>query len=177
VEPDDAELISRTLVERDPRAFDQLVLRYQSPVRSLLRRLTGGNEALADDLGQETFLIAWRKLGNFRNESRFSTWLHQIAYRTFLAHTRSRRDHEPLDDHSNPGSVDSTARGSDFQHDLEIAMLKLSESERAVVTLCLGSSLTHDEAANVLQLPIGTVKTHLLRGREKLRTQLAEWNS
>ena len=171
MELDDAELISRTLVERDPRAFDQLVLRYQSPVRSLLRRLTGGNEAL------EAFLIAWRKLGSFRNESRFSTWLHQIAYRTFLAHTRSRRDHEPLDDNANPGSVDSTARGSDFQHDLEIAMLKLSESERAVVTLCLGSSLTHDEAANVLQLPIGTVKTHLLRGREKLRNLLAEWKS
>ena len=93
------------------------------------------------------------------------------------AHTRSRRDHEPLDDNANPGSVDSTARGSDFQHDLEIAMLKLSESERAVVTLCLGSSLTHDEAANVLQLPIGTVKTHLLRGREKLRNLLAEWKS
>ena len=177
MEPDDAELISRTLVEGDPRAFDQLVLRYQSPVRSLLRRLTGGNEALADDLAQEAFLIAWRKLGSFRNEARFSTWLYQIAYRTFLAHARSRHDHEPLDDNSNSGSVDSTARGSDFQHDLEIAMLKLSESERAVVTLCLGSGLTHDETANVLQLPIGTVKTHLLRGREKLRKLLAEWKS
>ena len=94
-----------------------------------------------------------------------------------LAHARSRRDHEPLDDNSNPGSVDSTARGSDFQHDLELAMLKLSEHERAVVTLCLGSSLTRVEAAGVLQLPVGTVKTHLLREREKLRALLAEWKS
>lgn len=177
MEPDDAELISRTLVDGDSHAFDQLVLRHQSPVRSLLRRLAGGNEALADDLAQEAFLIAWRKLGSFRNEARFPTWLHQIAYRTFLAHARGRRDHEPLDDNSDPGSVDSTARGSDFQHDLELAMLRLSEPERAVVTLCLGSSLTHVEAASVLQLPIGTIKTHLLRGREKLRVQLAEWNS
>jgi len=177
VEPDDAELISRTLVQRDSRAFDQLVLRHQSPIRCLLRRLTGGNEALADDLAQEAFLIAWRKLDTFRNAARFPTWLHQIAYRAFLAHARSQRDHESLDDTANPGSVDSTARGSDFQHDLELAMLKLSEPERVVVTLCLGSSLTRDEAAQVLQLPVGTVKTHLLRGREKLRTLLAEWQS
>ncbi len=177
MEPDDTELIRRTLVEHDLCAFDQLVLRHQSPVRSLLRRLTCGNEALADDLSQEAFLIVWRKLASFRNEARFSPWIHQIAYRTFLAHARSRRDHEPLDENFNSGSVESTARGSDFQHDLEIAMLKLSESERAVVTLCLGSSLTHDEAAKVLQLPLGTVKTHLLRGREKLRTLLLEWKS
>ena len=177
MEPDDAELISRSLVEGDSLAFDQLVLRHQSPIRFLLRRLTGGNEALADDLAQEAFITAWRKLGNFRNEARFPTWLHQIAYRTFLAHTRSRRDHQPLDENYHFGSVESTVRGSNFQYDLELAMLKLCESERAVVTLCLGSGLTHDEAAQVLQLPLGTVKTHLLRGREKLRTLLAEWQS
>ncbi len=177
MEPDDAELISRTLLERDPRAFDQLVHRYQSPIRCLLRRLTGGHEALADDLAQEAFFTAWRKLGSFRNEARFSTWLHQIAYRAFLAHIRSRREHEPLEENPELGSVASTARNSDFQHDLELAMLKLSEPERAVVTLCLGSSLTHEEAAGVLQFPVGTVKTHLLRGREKLRTLLAEWQS
>ena len=175
MEPDDAELVSRSLLERDTRAFDELVRRHQSPVRCLLRRLTGGNEALADDLAQESFFTAWRKLASFRNEARFSTWLHQIAYRAFLAHVRSRREHEPLDENPETGSVASTARGSDFQHDLELAMLKLSEPERAVITLCLGSSLTHDEAAHVLQLPVGTIKTHLLRGREKLRTLLAEW--
>lgn len=177
MEPDDAELISRTIVEDDSRAFDQLVLRYQSPIRFLLRRLTGGNEALADDLAQEAFLLAWNKLDSFRNEARFPTWLHQIAYHTFLAHTRSHREHQPLDDTCNLGSVESTVRGSNFQHDLELAMLKLSQPERAVVTLCLGSGLTREEAAQVLQVPLGTVKTHLLRGREKLRTLLAEWQS
>lgn len=177
METDDAELISRTLVEGDSRAFDQLVLRHHSPIRFLLRRLTGGNEALADDLAQEAFLMAWQKLDSFRNEARFSTWLHQIAYRAFLAHARSRRDHETLDDNANLGSVESTVRGSNFHHDLELAMLKLSEPERAVVTLCLGSSLTHHEAAQVLQLPLGTIKTHLARGREKLRALLAEWKS
>lgn len=177
MEPDDAELISRTLLGGDSRAFDQLVLRHHSPIRFLLRRLTGGDEALADDLAQEAFLMAWQKLDSFRHEARFPTWLHQIAYRTFLAHTRSRRGQETLNDNPDLGSIDSTVRGSNFNHDLELAMLKLSESERAVVTLCFGSGLTHPEAAQVLQLPLGTVKTHLLRGREKLRTLLAEWQT
>jgi RNA polymerase sigma-70 factor (ECF subfamily) len=143
----------------------------------MLRRLTDGNGALADDLAQEAFLIAWRKLDSFRNDASFLTWLHQIAYRTFLAHWRRRRDHDSLDENPTYGYIDSHARGSDFQHDLELAMLKLSETERAVVTLCLGSGLTHSEAAQVLETPLGTVKTHLLRGRDKLRNLLAEWNS
>ena len=170
-------LVRRAQVERDSVAFDQLVLRHQSPIRTMLRRLTDGNGALADDLAQEAFLIAWRKLDSFRNDASFLTWLHQIAYRTFLAHWRRRRDHDSLDENPTYGYIDSHARGSDFQHDLELAMLKLSETERAVVTLCLGSGLTHSEAAQVLETPLGTVKTHLLRGRDKLRNLLAEWNS
>ncbi|MGC3988402.1 MAG: sigma-70 family RNA polymerase sigma factor [Chthoniobacteraceae bacterium] len=167
MELDDAELIRRTLTGADLRAFDELVRRHQSPVRCLLRRLARGNEALADDLAQETFVIAWRQLGSFRQEARFATWLHQIAYRAFLGDWRRRREHEPLEEDAGRGRVESTARSSDFHHDLELAMLKLSQPERAAVTLCLGSGLTHEEAAVVLEMPVGTVKTHLLRGRRK----------
>lgn len=174
---DDALLICSTLDGTDANAFDQLVLRYQAPIRCLLRRLTKGNEAQADDLAQEAFLIAWRKLASFRGESGFSTWLHQIAYRTFLSHVRTQRDHEVLEEYHQPEVVASAVRESDIRHDLELAMQKLSEPERAVITLCLGSCLTHDEASQVLQLPLGTIKTHLLRGREKLRILLAEWQS
>jgi RNA polymerase sigma-70 factor (ECF subfamily) len=71
----DAHLITRVLRAGDPNAFGELVRRYQSPVRSFLRRLTRGDEALADDLAQETFLRAWRKLETFRAEARFSSWL------------------------------------------------------------------------------------------------------
>ena len=91
MEPDDAELVSRTLLDRDPRAFDQLVLRHQSPIRCLLRRLTGGNEALADDLAQDAFFTAWRKLASFRNEARFSTWLHKIAVNCVLSRRKGLR--------------------------------------------------------------------------------------
>jgi len=177
VSENDDVLVRRAQIERDSLAFDQLVLLHQSPVRTMLRRLADGNAALADDLAQEAFLMAWRKLDSFRNEASFLTWLHQIAYRTFLAHWRRRRDHESIDENPKHGYIDSHARGSDFQHDLELAMLSLSEPKRAVVTLCLGSGLTHAEAAQVLDTPIGTVKSHLLRGRDKLRILLAEWNS
>ena len=71
----DAQLIARALVADDRHAFAELVKRHQSSVRACLRKLTAGNHALADDLAQETFVLAWRNLKSFRQEARFSTWL------------------------------------------------------------------------------------------------------
>ena len=89
----DADLIARVLAAGDPNAFGELVRRYQSPVRAFLRRLTRGDAALADDLAQETFLRAWRKLETFRAEARFSTWLFGIAVNEFRARLRRDRRH------------------------------------------------------------------------------------
>jgi len=75
----DVELIARVLVEDDRHAFSELVHRYQSAILATLRRLTAGNHALADDLAQETFLLAYRNLKSFRQEARFPTWLYRIA--------------------------------------------------------------------------------------------------
>ncbi len=176
MEPTDAELIAQVLADR-PDAFARLVERHQSPVRALLRRLTRGDDALGDELAQETFLHAFRHLATFRADARLATWLYRIAYNAFLAHVRSRRDHEQFEENAHAGSVASGARGSDLRHDLELAMQQLSIAERAVLTLVLGDGCTHDETADALDLPLGTVKTHLLRGREKLRTLLAEWET
>jgi RNA polymerase sigma-70 factor (ECF subfamily) len=176
VEPTDAELIAQVLADRSG-AFTHLVERHQSPVRALLRRLTRGDAALGDELAQETFLQAFRHLETFRADARFATWLHRIAYRAFLTHLRSRRDHEEFTEETHAGSVASAARGSDLRHDLELAMRHLSLPERATLSLCLGEGFTHEEAAEILALPLGSVKTHLLRGREKLRTLLAEWET
>src|SRR6187401_1785100 len=87
----DQELIARVLADDDRNAFAELVRRNQSPVRGLLRKLTGGDHGRADDLAQETFLRAYRALGSFRGETRFSAWLFGIAYRTFLSEQRARR--------------------------------------------------------------------------------------
>src|SRR5574337_1715328 len=93
----DAQLIARALVADDRHAFAELVKRHQSSVRACLRKLTAGNHALADDLAQETFVLAWRNLRSFRQEARFSTWLYRIATNCWLAEARKRRE-EPLGD-------------------------------------------------------------------------------
>src|SRR5689334_9775379 len=90
--PTDAELIARVVVQDDRHAFSELVRRYQSAVRATLRRLTVGDHGLADDLAQETFLLAYRNLRAFRQEARFSTWLYRIATNAFLAHKRKRSE-------------------------------------------------------------------------------------
>src|SRR5664279_1411049 len=84
----DTALIARVVVSDDRHAFSELVRRHQSAVRATLRKLTSGNLALADDLAQETFLLAYRNLKSFRQEARFSTWLYRIAYNAFLADVR-----------------------------------------------------------------------------------------
>ena len=88
----DAALIARVVVSDDRHAFGELVRRHQSAVRATLRKLTSGNSALADDLAQETFLLAYRNLKSFRQEARFSTWLYRIAYNAFLADARKMKE-------------------------------------------------------------------------------------
>lgn len=169
--PSDAELITRALEHDDRHAFSTLVRRHQSAVRGLLRRLTCGNEAQADDLAQETFLRAYRGLRGYRGGARLSTWLHRIAYNVFLKSIQ-RREHTGLDE----AAVE--AAGSDctmLRHDLAHALVDLAPAERAAITLAFGREHTHHEVAAILDCPLGTVKTHIARGKEKLRKRLRAW--
>ena len=183
----DAQLIARVLVQDDRHAFSELVRRHQSGVRATLRRLTAGNHALADDLAQETFLLAYRKLASFRHEARFSTWLFRIATNAFLADARKRKE-ELLgdadaevadDDEAGPSDAAATvgdhSRGADLHLDMERALAVLSEAERAAIVQCYHNDLSHEEAAYVLDCPVGTVKTHILRAKQKLKASLAAW--
>jgi len=178
----DAALIARVVVSDDRHAFSALVRRHQSAVRATLRRLCNGNTALADDLAQETFLLAYRNLKSFRQEARFSTWLYRIAYNAFLADARRIKEVQlpedvDADDFAAGESVatGSLARSAALAVDLERAMNVLSDAERAAIVQCYHNDLTHEEAAQVLGCPVGTVKTHILRAKEKLRTRLAAW--
>jgi RNA polymerase sigma-70 factor (ECF subfamily) len=183
----DAQLIARCLVADDRHAFAELVRRHQSAVRACLRKLTVGNHALADDLAQDTFVLAWRNLKSFRQEARFSTWLYRIATNCWLAQARKRkeellgdRDDEIADeqgdqvDTGQPFEADHAA-GTAMKIDLERAMTLLSDAERAAIVQCYHNDLSHEEAAYVLGCPVGTVKTHVLRGKAKLKRALAAW--
>ena len=181
----DAALIARVVVNDDRHAFTELVRRHQSAVRACLRKLTAGNLALADDLAQETFLLAWRNLKSFRHEARFSTWLYRIATNCWLADARKRKETllgdteaEIADDEGSDEPAAATAdhsRETALKMDLEKAMRVLSEGERAAIVQCYHNDLTHEEAAYVLGMPVGTVKTHVLRAKQKLKAQLGAW--
>ena len=177
----DAQLIARVLVQDDRHAFGELVRRHQSAVRATLRRLTGGNHALADDLAQESFLLAYRNLRSFRQEAKFSTWLYRIAYNAFLADARKMKE-LPLPEDLGvedvaPADTDAApvAHRAALKLDLERAMAVLSEAERAAIVQCYHNDLSHEEAAYVLGCPVGTVKTHILRAKQKLKARLTGW--
>jgi RNA polymerase sigma factor (sigma-70 family) len=150
--------------------FAVLVRTHQSKVRGFLRRLTRGDAALADDLAQETFLEAHRKLAQYRGEGSFGSWLCGIAWSRFLMERRKRKE-EPLDEMPESASADPAPATAD-RLDLERAMARLSAEERAALTLCYALGHSHGEAAEILNLPLGTVKSHVLRGREKLKAML-----
>lgn len=184
----DAQLIARVLIADDRHAFAELVKRHQSSVRACLRKLTHGNHSLADDLAQDTFVLAWRNLRSFRQEARFSTWLYRIATNCWLADARKRKeellgdrvDALAEDDDTMP-HVDNMhadhARAASVRHDLDKAMSVLSDAERAAIVQCYHNDLTHEEAAYVLGCPVGTVKTHVLRGKQKLKAALAAYGA
>jgi RNA polymerase sigma-70 factor (ECF subfamily) len=164
----DADLVARVLAGDDRRAFAELVRRHQSAVRGLLRRLTAGDAAAADDLAQETFLLAYRKLGSWRGEGRLSTWLYRIAWNAWAS--LARRAPAPLP--PKPAPPRPAADAALDRHDLERALAGLREEERAALALTCVRDVTHEEAAAILDWPLGTLKTHLLRGKEKLRRRL-----
>jgi RNA polymerase sigma-70 factor (ECF subfamily) len=170
----DQALVTRVRLDGDRRAFEQLVRRHQGLVRAQLRRLLHGDEAAADDLAQETFVQAWRKLEQFRGEARFSSWLYRIAYSCFLQARRSPARQDAVDSETME-RLPAPARALDLQLDLERAMRRLSAAEQAVLLHCVQLGLSHEEAAYVLAMPLGTVKTHALRGKAKLKTWLAAW--
>ncbi len=163
-------------------------------VRQQLRRLTRGDNDLADDLAQDCFVQARRELARFRGDALFSTWLHRIAYRRFLMHQRAMRathatlpsahgeefaaanespsagPRDPL--HAAPHEAGTLQA---MQLDVERAVARLPEAERIAIIHCYQLDLAHDEAAAVLGIPLGTLKTQVARAKERLRDWLLDW--
>lgn len=172
---DDA-LIARVLGNNDQNAFGELVRRHQGMVRAQLRSLMPGNHAGADDIAQETFLIAWKKLHQFRGDARFSTWLYRIAYSCFLQSMRKRSNAYESGAEGSRDEARASSGAPDLKIDIDRAMQELSAGEQRVLLHCVQLGLSHEEAAYVLSMPLGTVKTHAARGKAKLRELLAGWN-
>jgi RNA polymerase sigma-70 factor (ECF subfamily) len=166
----DAELVARVVGSDDPAAFQVLVERHQAAVRGFLRRLLAGDHGTADDLAQETFLTAYRKLGDLRAGTGLLSWLHSIAYRQFLQHLRKHSRQRVVPEPPDAGHDPRAAVDAEYLAPRLLA--EASPPERACLTLAYAAGMSHAEISEVTGLPVGTVKSHITRGKQKLQDWL-----
>ena len=155
-------------------AFAELVRRREAWVRTLLLRCCN-NAALADDLAQQAFLQAWTTIQQLRRSNRFGPWLKRVVINTWLQHVRRG---DPLRDAAEESEASSA--GSDttgIAMDLDQALATLKEHVRLCIVLSYHEGMTHDEIATITGLPVGTVKSHIRRGTERLRKLLAAYTA
>jgi len=155
-------------------AFSELARRHGGAVRALLRRL-GADNALADDMAQDAFLIAYQQIADFRGEGAFAAWVRRIAARLYLK--RRRRDARVDLTAETPepqGGLSDAETGPIGRMDLDQALACLTPAERLCVSLCHGAGFSHAELAEALNAPLGTVKSHVKRGLDKLRVRLSD---
>lgn len=155
--------------EGSERAFNTLIDRHQQAVRTFLRGVTSWDDA--EDIAQETFLAVWTHARGFRGGN-VKAWLFSIAWRKAKGAQRSwfrRRRRDSAYEGSTAATRDMAAED---RLAVRQALAALSLPQRAAIVLSLGCGLTHAETAETLAIPLGTVKSHILRGRDRLRTAL-----
>ena len=131
----DISLVAQVVVFKNTKAFDELVKKYQSPIRRFFLNLTCGDSELSDDLAQDTFIKAYTNIASFKNLSSFSTWLYRIAYNIFYDYIRSRKDTNDLDAREVDAisSVEQDNLGQKM--DVYQSLKTLKEIERTCITL------------------------------------------
>lgn len=168
----DLALVARVATLHDTRAFDQLVRRYQSPVRRFFLHQTCGDAALSDDLAQDTFLKAYTSLGSFKNLSSFSTWLYRIAYNVFYDYLRSHKETDDVDTYQTDARYSVRQEDVGQRMDIYRALATLKEMERTCITLFYMEDQSIEKIAGITGCPVGTVKSHLSRAKDKMADYL-----
>ncbi|MBP1664723.1 MAG: polymerase, sigma-24 subunit, RpoE [Bacteroidetes bacterium] len=161
-------LVSQVVIADDHRAFDRLVQKYQSPIRRFLINLTMGDTMLSDDLAQETFIKAYLNIRSFQGISAFSTWLYRIAYNTFYDSVRVKRGYDDLNIAELDKKYSTETEYSAEKNDIFAALKLLRKDEQAAILLCYMEDKTHREISKIMNIPLGTVKTNILKGKEKM---------
>ena len=151
-------------------AFTELILRHELYVRNLLRQLCR-DAAVAEDLAQDTFVIAWQKLSTLKNPEGFGAWVRRIAYREFL-HMLRRGNLES--DYIESLQAEHEDYADDLIEDTELArwLEVCSPIEREILLLRFAYGFTQEEIAADRNIPIGTVKSHVHRAKAKIKTLL-----
>jgi RNA polymerase sigma-70 factor (ECF subfamily) len=169
---DDQYLVALAVASQDTAAFGELIRRHQSQVRNFLRKLAG-DPVEADDLSQEAFLHAWDKLQTYSGRGSFIGWLLKVAYTTFLQSKRkSKRYAEVMDEVGHVAELESRSytQSAEEVTDLEKLLAVLTAEERAIMVMSYACGLSHREIGEATGLPVGTVKSVIFRGKEKIRT-------
>lgn len=156
-------------VAGDDAAFEMLARRHQGAVRGLLRRLSR-DYAAADDLAQLTFVKAWQKLATFR-DGNFLSWLCAIAYRMWLQELR-KPQHVSGGSETDIESAAAKCENPGRDMDIDRALIMLPAEQRQAVLLSFMAGMSHAEIVALTGWPLGTVKSHIARGKAKLHALL-----
>ena len=180
VELDDQQLVTASK-RGDQDAFAQLVQRYQRRIFNLVYRMLQQYEE-ASEITQETFLAAWQGLPSFRGDARFATWLYRIAYNCALKQLETRKRDRALQAALQAEQAlesEDTYKRADAQIDeherqafVQEHLSRLPAKYRAVLILRHLQDMTYEEMAEILTMPVGTIKTHLFRARNLLKERL-----
>ncbi|WP_278190168.1 RNA polymerase sigma factor [Sphingopyxis sp. YF1] len=165
--------LNQRVVAGDRAAFQLLVLRHEGRLRAFLSR-AAGSEADGDDLAQDALVRAWHRAADYRGQGSYAAWVMGIGWRLFLDQRRTAkrrallalRDDAPADSNPHPAS--------DAAIDAGRLLATLSAQERAALTLCFGHGWSHGEAAAIMGVPLGTLKSLVLRGRAKAQKLTGE---
>lgn len=140
-----------------------------------MRRFCGDN-TLADDLAQQTFLQAWRSLHQLRQRDRFGPWLKRIAVNQWLNHVRKNDPLQYTEELGEATSANGAHNHAGLAIDLDRALAALSSPQRLCIVLNYRENMTHHEIAELTDMPLGTVKSHVRRGTERLREFLSSYS-
>ncbi len=156
----------------DRSAFEELVRRRQSWIRNLMRRFSN-DEALADDLAQQVFLQVWQKIHTLKEAGAFGGWLKRLAVTTWLQYLRKK---DALKDTEESDYEETSSNGATgLRMDLDAALATLSPPVRSCIVLSYHEGMTHAEISESMELPLGTVKSHINRGTQKLQALLKDY--
>lgn len=155
----------------DRAAFQLLVLRHEARLRAFLSRAAGCD---ADDLAQEAFVRAWQRAGEYRGQGSYAAWITGIGWRLFLDQRRTARRREGLAAREEAATSTDPRPANDAAIDADRLLAALSPPERAALTLCFGHGWSHGEAAEIMGVPLGTLKSLVLRGRAKAQKMIGE---
>jgi RNA polymerase sigma-70 factor, ECF subfamily len=179
------------LKKRDPRAFEQLVNRFQTPVFNLVYRMIG-NRAEAEDLAQEVFVSIFKKIDGFRGDASLFTWIYRIASNHCKNRQKylGRRQARPLSPELDGPELDSSrgvqttspvtrpdelVEGYQTERMIQQAIADLDEEHRLILVLRDIQSVSYEDISTITGLPLGTVKSRLHRARMSLKDKLAPY--